>query len=220
MECKIMRRALFAAVLLGAACAGGPLMAAEPGEGKSAGDLMVRLRAIGVFPQASDSSVSVIGGHVDASDTAEPEGDFTYFFTDNIAAELIAAVTRHSVAAKGTALGDVAVGKVSLLPPTLTAQYHFMPKSRFSPYLGAGINYTWFYDSSPAGGTVTSVRYDDNFGAVIQAGLDYNVTDRWYLNLDVKQIFLSTTASLNGGAIKAKVDLNPTIVGAGIGYRF
>src|SRR5262249_35431926 len=144
----------------------------------------------------------------------------SYFFTDNIAAEFIAAVTRHNISASGTAFGNVSVGKVSLLPPTLTAQYHFMPKSRISPYLGAGINYTWFFDSSPAGGTVTSARYDDNFGAVIQAGLDYNVADRWYLNLDVKQVFLSTTATLNGGAIKAKTDLNPTIVGLGVGYRF
>jgi len=40
------------------------------------------------------------------------------------------------------------------------------------------------------------------------------------LNFDVKQIFLSTTAKINDGAIRANVDLNPTLIGLGMGYRF
>ena len=42
----------------------------------------------------------------------------------------------------------------------------------------------------------------------------------WYANIDVKQIFVSTKAKLNGGAIVAHTDLNPTVVGVGVGYRF
>jgi outer membrane protein len=187
--------------------------------GKSAGSFMVRLRGLSVMPETS-SSISGIGGHVDASNTLDPEIDGSYFFTDNIAVEAIAATTRHRVTAKGTAAGDVDVGMVRLLPPTLTLQYHFMPHDKFSPYVGAGVNYTWFFDTSVPHTVVDKVKYDDNFGEVIQVGADYNITGRWFLNVDVKQIFLSTTANLNGGAIRAKVDLNPTIVGAGIGYRF
>lgn len=218
--------------LLAAACLGGALIACAPARaqsmfdlnappaGKQAGGVMVRLRGIGVLPQNWDSSVSAIGGHVDASNRAAPELDVSYFFTDNIAAELIAATTRHTITATDTALGRVRVGSVWVLPPTLTLQYHFTPRSRFSPYIGAGLNVTFFYNSKPARPTVTEVGFSNTVGGAIQAGFDYNISGRWFLNFDVKQIFLKTTARVNGGAIVAKTWLNPTVVGAGIGFRF
>lgn len=187
--------------------------------GKQAGDFVVRLRGIGVLPDES-SSITVIGGKVDATDSYVPEIDLTYFITRNFAVELIAATTRHSITAQGTSLGNVPVGRVWLLPPTLTAQYHPLPASRLSPYVGAGINYTIFYNADAAGGAVNSVSYDNGFGWALQAGVDYALTDRISLNLDVKKLYLSTTAKLNGGAIAAKVDLDPWIVGVGVGYRF
>ena len=153
-------------------------------------------------------------------DPVEPEVDFSYFFTDNIALELIAATTRHSIKARNTSLGTVDVGKVTLLPPTLTVQYHFWPRQAFSPYLGVGVNYTVFFDEKAPGGTVTSVKYDNSIGVAFQAGFDYNISGNWFLNFDVKQLLLNTTAHLNGNAIQADVDLNPTIVGVGIGYKF
>lgn len=187
--------------------------------GKQAGDFVVRLRGIGVLPDES-SSISVIGGRAEVTDTYVPEIDFTYFITPNFALELIAATNRHSITATGTSLGTVPVGRVWLLPPTLTVQYHPLPRSRFSPYVGAGINYTFFYNEDAAGGAVNSLKLEDGFGWALQLGVDYYVTDRISLNLDVKKLFLSTEARLNGGAIVAKVDLDPWIVGFGVGYRF
>lgn len=193
---------------------------AQPGfSGKQAGDFVVRLRGIGVLPDES-SSISVIGGRAEVTDTYVPEIDFTYFITPNFALELIAATNRHSITATGTALGTVPVGRVWLLPPTLTVQYHPLPRNRFSPYVGAGINYTFFYNEDAAGGAVNSLKLEDGFGWALQLGVDYYVTDRLSLNLDVKKLFLSTEARLNGGAIVAKVDLDPWIVGFGVGYRF
>lgn len=186
---------------------------------KQPGDVMVRGRALVVAPDVS-STVSTIGGHVDAETVAVPEVDLSYFLTANIAFELIAATTRHSVQDNGSALGNVGLGKVSLLPPTLTAQYHFMPQSRLSPYVGAGINYTFFYDAKAPGGTISSIRYDDNVGAALQAGVDYNIAGNWFANLDLKKLFLSTKAHVNGGAVTASVDLDPWLVGVGVGYKF
>src|SRR6266702_7756274 len=97
-----------------------PSFAQQADDGKVAGSVMVRLRSMGVLPETS-SSISPIGGHVDASDTVAPELDGTYFLTDNIAFEAIAATTRHRIAARQTAAGDVDLGEVRLLPPTLTA---------------------------------------------------------------------------------------------------
>ncbi len=78
----------------------------------------------------------------------------------------------------------------------------------------------FFYDSHSAGPTVTSFGLSNNVGAAIQAGFDYNFNGHWFANLDVKQLFVNTTARINGGGIVAKTSLDPTIVGAGIGYRF
>lgn len=208
-------------VLLGTtALSTAPAAAEEAGfTGKSAGDFMIRLRGIGVIPD-EDSSISVIGGHARASNEAVPEIDFSYFITDNIALELIAATSKHDVSARGTSLGSVDLGDVYILPPTLTVQYHPLPKSRFSPYVGAGVNYTIFYNEDASGGTVTDIDYDDSFGWALQAGLDVAIDNHWYANVDVKKLFLDTDVKLNGGAIRADVDLDPWIVGAGIGYRF
>ena len=199
-----------------------PAATSSPGAetGKHAGSVMDRVRAIGVLPQVSSSSVSVIGGRVEVSDTPAPELDLSYFLTDNIAAELIAASTRHTVSAKGTALGKVDVGSVWVLPPTLTAQYHFMPKERFSPYVGVGLSAVFFYDTQPSRPTITKWGMSNTVGPALQVGMDYNVAGNWFLNVDFKQIFINTTARINGGTIIAKTALNPTVLGAGVGYRF
>jgi outer membrane protein len=187
---------------------------------EKAGTIMVRVRAIGVIPETNSSSVSVIGGGVNVTSTPAPEIYFSYFFTDHIAAELIAASTRHEASASNTILGHVDVGSVYVLPPTLTLQYHFLPASRFSPYVGAGMTVAFFYDSHPALPTVTKVGFSNNVGAAVQAGFDYSIQGPWFFNFDVKQIFVNTTARINGGTIVAMTALNPTIIGAGFGYRF
>ncbi len=220
MKRFLLATSLLSAIAFGSAYAQSAPDASEPPVGKAAGTWMIRARAIGVIPLDSSSSITVIGGHVNATAQAAPELDFSYFFTDNIAVELIAATTRHSVSASNTVIGHVDVGSVWALPPTLTLQYHFLPHERFSPYIGAGINATFFYGAHAAGAPVTQVTFSDNVGAAIQAGIDYNISGHWFANFDVKQIFLNTTASINGGAIKAHTALNPLVVGAGIGYRF
>ena len=112
------------------------------------------------------------------------------------------------------------MGSVWLLPPTLTVQYHFAPTSRFSPYVGAGLNYTIFYNEKK--GALRSISYDDNIGYALQAGIDYAIAGAWSLNVDVKKLWLNTDvkANLGGTALKADVDINPWIFGVGLGYRF
>lgn len=189
---------------------------------KDAGDLLVRMRGIAVVPDAGGST-DAIGGSAEIGNDYMPELDFTYFFTENIAAELILGTTNHDVKMKNTTLArDVELGDVWLLPPTLTLQYHFMPKSNFSPYIGAGLNYTFFYnEDSGNDAAVTSVEYEDGLGYALQAGFDYKLDDNWSLNFDVKKLFLETDVKVNGGAINAKgVDIDPWIFGLGIGYKF
>ncbi|HEX6958550.1 MAG TPA: OmpW family outer membrane protein [Ferrovibrio sp.] len=196
---------------------------AAAGEGKSAGDIMVRGRVIGVLPD-EESSLTLngagIGDKAEVGNRWTGEIDGSYFITDNIALELIAATTKHTVKSNGTTLGNFDLGSVGLLPPTLTAQYHFMPKSAFSPYLGAGVTYAIFYNEKP--GAADSIHYDNAWGFALQAGIDYNISGNWYLNADVKKIFISTDVTAGAGAntAKADVDLDPWVVGFGVGYKF
>ncbi|WP_289078520.1 OmpW family outer membrane protein, partial [uncultured Thalassospira sp.] len=181
-----------------------------------AGDFLIRGRVLGVVPD-EDVTSSSLGGEGEIDNDVIPELDFSYFITDNIALELIAGTSQHDVT-WDTGSSNLDLGSVRLLPPTLTAQYHFMPDSRWSPYIGAGINYTFFYDSKP--GQFNSVKYDDGFGYAFQAGFDYAISGPWSLNVDVKKIYLNTDVSVNNGAVKADADIDPWLFGIGVGYRF
>ncbi|MFP9113326.1 OmpW/AlkL family protein [Flavobacterium sp. RHBU_3] len=192
----------------------------------------VRMRAVGVIP-AESANIGIIGGDAAISNSYIPELDFTYFFTKNIAAELILGTTKHDVhttASDISAIGgptstDVNLGSVYLLPPTLTLQYHFNAGQAFKPYVGAGVNYTIFYNAE-AGTTVKDVKYDNAFGYAFQLGFDYNINDRFFINVDAKKIFLKTDVTVDasnlatGLNIPASVDINPLLLGVGMGYRF
>lgn len=190
-----------------------------------------RFRLISVMPSES-ATIGVIGGDVEISTAFVPELDFTYFLDKNWALELILATTKHDVnttASNLTAVGgasstNVDLGSVWLLPPTLSLQYHFNGE-KFKPYVGAGINYTFFY-SVDAGNTIRDVEYDNSFGFGFQLGVDYKLNDKWFLNLDAKYLLLSTDVSVDasnlaaGLSIPAEVDINPFIIGLGFGLNF
>lgn len=183
---------------------------------------LIRLRGIGVLPETSSSTISTIGGKVThISNAVVPELDFSYFFTDHIAAELILATTHNSVEASNTVLGNVDLGKVWVLPPTLTLQYHFFPQQKINPYVGVGVNYTHFYNITNGPG-LSLTNYSDSYGAALQLGTDIAINENWSINLDVKQVFMSSNVHVNAGAtqVSTKVTINPVIVGLGVGYRF
>jgi outer membrane protein len=186
---------------------------------KSKGDLLVRLRTIGFMPD-SGGGTDQLGGDADVGNALVPELDFTYFFTDNIAAELILATTQHSVNLRNSTSGDLSLGRVQLLPPHLNLQYHFFPKKKFSPYLGAVIGYVFFLNEKD-GSSISSIDYENSVSWSLQAGLDYQLNDRWSLNFDVKKAFVDTKLHINGGGVTAgDVDLDPWVIGFGVGYRF
>lgn len=173
----------------------------------------VRARAIGVLPD-EDSKVN-IGGDVDVGDALVPEVDLTYFITNNIALEAIAGTAQHELNYNGR----TNLGNVWILPPTVTLQYHFTPEKTLSPYVGAGVNYSMFYGEETGTG-FTDLEVDGGFGFALQAGTDIWINENWGLNVDVKKIFLNVDGTLNNGAIRADIDLDPWIVGAGVAYRF
>jgi len=185
-----------------------------------AGTLEARVRGVVVAPDPSATITAggaAVGGKTSVTNSIIPEVDFTYFLTDNISANLIAGVTRHTVS--NSATGRIA--SISLLPPTVTVLYHFDPNGPIRPYIGAGINYTFFYDPTPVA-ALKPISFSDNVGFALQGGVDVPVGDGpYFLNLDVKKLFLSTSiTAATGGTVQAKANLDPWLLGFGVGVRF
>lgn len=215
MQAKTFALALGAALTLAAGAQ------AQDFQPKAKGHLILNTRVTSVSSDADAAIVTAAGAatglHVDVGDDVMPTVGIHYFFTDNVAVELVLGTTRHTIRAQGPAT-DVVVHKTWVLPPIATVQYHFAPAARVSPYVGAGLNYMMFYSGDDKNGF--SVKLDDGVGYALQAGVDVAVQGAWSANLDVKKVFFDTDAKVNGGALKSKVNLDPWVVSAGVGYRF
>jgi len=205
---------------LAAACLAGAA-SAQDFQPKQKGVLMLNVRATGVLTDADGAIRTAAGADsglkAKVGDDVMPTIGLTYFLTDHVAVEAIAGTTQHEVKAVGPGT-DIAVHKTWVLPPVVSLQYHFAPEAKVSPYVGAGINYMLFYGGKDKNGF--QVDIDDGFGYALQAGVDVALKDRWSANLDVKKVFFETDASVNNGALKTKVKLDPWVVSAGVSYRF
>jgi outer membrane protein len=188
---------------------------------KAAGTIMLNVRLTDVAPDAGNAIKTAAGADTglkaEVSNSVVPTIGLTYFFTDNVAAELILGTSTHEIKAVGGAT-NVKVHDTWLLPPVLSLQYHFAPKAKFSPYVGAGVNYMIFYSGSDKNGF--TVKPKDGFGTALQAGFDYNLSGKWSLNVDVKKVFFNTKANINAGALNSSVDLDPLVASVGVGYKF
>ena len=210
-------------------------------------DWKLRLRGLAIVPD--DSSTTTVlnnttgqGSGVTVDNNLVPEIDITYMLSSHWGIEVIAGVSNHDISVDGTSTATLAALGVTdgtklfdtwVLPPTVTFQYHFLPENTFRPYLGAGINYTAFLadnattTAETAFGGGIKVSTENVWGYAIQAGMDYDISESWYLNLDVKYIDIDTSAKLGvtsgalaGNVLNVDVDVDPWIVGIGIGYRF
>lgn len=180
----------------------------------------IRVRALGVITDDEGYVSQIPGSGLSYSDSIVPELDITYYFTENFAAELILGVTPHDIDGSGTISSLNKIGDVWALPPTLTLQYHFTNFGAFKPYIGAGINYTFFFDQNASAADSLDVK--DTFGWALQAGFDYMFDQHWGINVDVKKLFLEPDfdAVVGGTPVSGTAKLSPWLVGVGVTYRF
>jgi outer membrane protein len=207
-----MRNTLKLAVLGIALSATLPALAQQPGEGS----WLVRGRAVQLnFDNGQSSGLPLNGTtKVEAVDRWIPEVDVSYFFTKNIAAELVLTYPQNI----DINVGGSKSGTIKALPPSLLLQYHFTDLGAFKPYVGAGLNYTIFSKRNNILNGAASVD-SNSFGLAAQIGADYALSKNWSLNLDVKYVQMNTDVTLNGSKI-GKVNLDPMLYGIGVGYRF
>lgn len=187
----------------------------------SEGDFIVRAGAATVSP--NDSSGAVAGSSsIEFGVDSNTQLGLTlgYMFTDNISFEVLAATPfSHNISATG--LGEIADTKH--LPPTFMVQYYFGDsESDFRPYVGAGINYTVFFDEGSKNPAVSDLSLDDSWGLAANVGMDYMINDDWFLNASVWYADIGTTAKykFNGTQFSTDVDIDPWVFMIGGGYNF
>ncbi len=199
-----MKKNLLAAVAL-CACVAAPVLAQTV-----EGPWMVRVRAVDL--QSANKDSTTLG--LSINDKVIPEVDISYFFTKNIAAELILTVPQKHTLNSTTVGGDI--GTLKHLPPTLLLQYHFDAPG-YKPYVGAGLNYTRF---SSVNLSVAGAEIDkSSVGGALQAGVDIPLGKKMYFNVDVKKVYISTDVYLSG-AKQGTFKVDPLLIGVGLGWRF
>lgn len=187
-----------------------------------ASDFLVRLRATRIIPADKSQAIPGLGvpeDGIEVSSKTIPEIDFTYFLTNNIAAELVLTVPqKHEVTIKGVGK----IGTFKHLPPTLLAQYHFAPKGQLNPYVGAGINYTRISSVNlnvPGVGDLGLEK--SSVGGALQIGMDIAIDKNWLINIDAKYVKISSDVTVkSSGAKVSEVRVDPYLLSVGLGYRF
>ena len=113
--------------------------------------------------------------------------------------------------------------------PSLLINYVFRDESAaLRPYLGAGINYTKFYDlqstdaGNAANGGPTSVSLTSSLGPVVTAGIRWHIKDRWsaYASYDYARVNSEYTGNTAGVFRTTSIKFNPSTIVLSLGFAF
>lgn len=199
-----------------------------------AGDFIVRAGAAMVDPNENSGTISPAAispaGEVGIDDDLQLGLTGTYMFTDNIGLELLAATPfTHTISLEGDLAGLGSLATAKHLPPTISLQYFFNNDSSFTPYIGAGVNYTMMLETEitsngeavlgSLGITDTSIDADDSVGLSLQAGLDMALTDNIILGAAVWYMDIETEIEV-ANAVKVDLDIDPWVYMVSVGYKF
>ncbi|MDF2155848.1 outer membrane protein OmpW [Vibrio sp. CAU 1672] len=190
------------------------------------GDFTLRVGAASVVP--NDSSDKILGSNYELEVDSDTQLGLTlgYMFTDNLSFEVLAATPfSHNISTGLAGLGDVA--KTKHLPPTFMVQYYFgEAESKFRPYVGAGLNYTLFFDEGFNGtgksAGLSDLELEDSFGLAANVGIDYMIDDKWFVNASAWYANIETEATYKaaGEQYKTDVKINPWVFMISGGYKF
>ena len=193
-----------------------------------AGDWIVRAGAAGVYPTGDGKIKEIPGSKVEADSAWSFGINGTYMATNNIGIELLGAWPfKHDIDCKGSisALGTCADTKH--LPPTLTVQYHFDTGSKFHPYIGAGVNYTYFFDTNTKGDLKDlggKLDLDNSWGLAGEIGLDYDLGNDWMIGGQIYYMDIDTDATLKVSDLGYKetfnVSIDPWVYMISVGKKF
>ncbi|KKO47164.1 membrane protein [Arsukibacterium ikkense] len=209
-------------------------------------DFSINIGAINVAPDDSSSSLNVIeqvAGLPNGSTALAVNSNtqlgltFDYRIKPNWAVQLIAATPfSHDISVKGSAIDGLKVGKTKHLPPTLLAQYHFMPEHHtFDPFVGVGVNYTIFFDEQidnqlkdalqalnvTGPNDSVTLKAKNSYGLALQAGVNIKLNDTLGIHMMLSKMDIDTTGrvQVNGSTVQSvNINIDPYV--AMIGLRW
>lgn len=182
------------------------------------GDWLLRVGAGMVDPDSDNGTVPTLDVGVDVDSGVSLVFNGTYFFTPNIALEVLAALPfSHDVDLDG--IGKVA--EVKHLPPTFSLQYHFDTGNNFRPYVGAGLNWTIFFDEDTEGALAgTDLDLDDSVGFAAQVGADFDINESMFVNFDFRYIDIEPEAEVSPLGLEFDVPIDPFVYSLTLGWKF
>ncbi|WP_227270338.1 OmpW/AlkL family protein [Roseobacter weihaiensis] len=186
-------------------------LAAGPALAQSQGDWTFGVGFGNVDPKSDNGTIA--GGEASINDNTRPIFTAEYFIRDNLGIELLVATPfEHDISIEG--IGDA--GSTKHLPPTLSLNYHFPTNTAWKPYVGAGINYTTFFEEDSDLGELS---LDDSIGVSVQAGLDYQISDTGALRFNVRWFDIDSDVELDGTKI-GEAEIDPILIGVAYVHRF
>ncbi len=183
---------------------------ATPTLAQEAGDMTLGL-GIG-YVQPKDNNGIVAGGTTEIGSDARPTITFEYFLRDNIGLEVLAALPfEHDIK-----IGGAKIGSTKHLPPTISLNYHFPTGGAVKPFVGLGVNYTTFFeDRSPLG----ELEIDDSWGLAAHLGVDYAISEKGALRMDLRYIDIDSDVKLDGVKV-GRVEVDPLVAGVAYVMKF
>ena len=188
---------------------------AAPALAQEKGDMLLGLGLGWIEPSDGTNFPGV--GKIDADGALSPTITFEYFIADRVGIELLASWPfKHDLNLDGNEIGET-----RHLPPTLSLQYYFTNKSSITPFVGAGINYTYFFDEDTSGAlAANSLDLDDSWGLALHAGADFALSDKSALRADVRYIDIETDANVSGVGELDSVEIDPWVFNVAYMLRF
>ncbi len=203
----------------------GATLLATTGWALDAGEVLVRVGPAGVFPNDRATDLNNLG----LPDAKPSVGNawsagltLAYMATENIGIELVAAYPfKHKITGDGAISGLGKIGDTKQLPPTLLVQYYFLPKEHIRPYIGAGLNYTIFFDTN-GNAPVNSLDLSNSWGYAGELGVDVDLNKDWFINVSSWYMDIKTQAKAKVGDVtsKSNVNIDPVVVMFAIGTHF
>ncbi len=189
---------------------------AAPAFAQDAGQWTFSVGAHQVNPKSDNGSLAGNTLDVEVGSNVRPTVTAEYFVRDNLGIEVLAALPfQHDIDIKG--LGKV--GSTKHLPPVVSLQYHF-GKGNVKPFVGAGINYTYFFSESTSGALAgNKLSLDNSWGLAAHAGIDFKVGDKGAIRVDARWIDIDTDVSLNGADL-GTANIDPLVYGAAYVFNF
>ncbi len=204
--------------VLGAAVA----LVAAPAVAQSKGDwtLGVGIHAVDPTSDAGDLDGTALGlGRLPTSvdRDVKPTLTFEYFVADNVGIEVLAALPfKHEISIAGVGK----VGETRQLPPVVSLQYHFANRSKFTPFMGLGVNYTRFFSTDAQGALAgTRLQLEDSWGLAAHAGVDVALGDNGALRADLRWADIDSKVKVNGATL-GTATVDPLVYGVAYVFRF